>query len=401
MLPTPAAIPAAIPAATPAAIPASAPPSALSPRQGLHVDIPLLPRATLGSALTLIDLLRTARMLAQLRLGALAPPISWRLLTAEGGAWPPALPVAPHPALPSLASLASRLEDYQGSAPPTGQGAVQHAVFLPPMHAADIPSVRGLVQGQGALVAALRQALDAGGLLACQGNSAWLAAATGRAADRALVLPWFYASAFRDDHPEVRLVADRACVAEAPWFSVAGAEQLGGLVCALLEHSTGPGLAQLCRPAFEFDPEQPGRGAGQRPDPQDPRQHPGTGHRLAGAAPGGALRSGHRGCRSGGEPTHPAAAFPPGTGPQPAGPVAPDALRPCPGDAGDHAGERAHHRFGLWLQRPPCLPAGVCTPLRVHAFGVPRSACTAGPTGPLAAGPGPVGQGGRPGPAVS
>ncbi|WP_027476263.1 helix-turn-helix domain-containing protein [Curvibacter gracilis] len=237
------------------------PTTALAPHQGLHVDIPLLPRATLGSALTLIDLLRTARMLAQLRLGALAPPISWRLLTAEGGAWPPAPPAASpsaslaalHPALPTLAS---RFEDYLGSAPPSGQGAIQHAVFLPPMHAADIPSVRSLVRGQGALVAALRQALDAGGLLACQGNSAWLAAATGRAAGRALVLPWFYASAFRDEHPDVMLVADQACVAEAPWFSAAGAEQLGGLVCALLEHSTGPGLAQLCRPAFEFDPER-------------------------------------------------------------------------------------------------------------------------------------------------
>ena len=222
----------------------STPTTALAPRLGLHVDIPLLPQATLGSALTLIDLLRAARMLAQLRLGAQAPPISWRLLTAEGGAWP------------SPTALPSRFEDYLGQAPPTGQGAIQHAVFLPPMHAADIPSVRGLVRGQGTLVAALRQALDAGGLLACQGNSAWLAAATGRAAGRALVLPWFYASAFRDDHPDVMLVADRACVAEAPWFSVAGPEQLGGLVCALLEHSTGPGLAQLCRPAFEFDPER-------------------------------------------------------------------------------------------------------------------------------------------------
>lgn len=218
--------------------------TALAPRLGLHVDIPLLPQATLGSALTLIDLLRAARLLAQLRLGALAPPISWRLLTAEGGAWP------------SPVALPSRFEDYLGQAPPTGQGAIQHAVFLPAMHAADIPSVRSLVRGQGALVAALRQALDAGGLLACQGNSAWLAAATGRAAGRALVLPWFYVSAFRDDHPEVKPVADRACVAEAPWLSVAGTEQLGGLVCALLEHSTGPGLAQLCRPAFEFDPER-------------------------------------------------------------------------------------------------------------------------------------------------
>lgn len=218
------------------------------------MDIPLLPQATLGSALTLIDLLRTARMLAQLRLGALAPPISWRLLTAEGGAWPPAASQAPTPRVP--VTLASRFEDYLGSAPPTGQGAIQHAVFLPPMHATDIPSVRDLVKGQGALVTALCQALDAGGLLACQGNSVWLAAATGRAGGRAFVLPWFYASAFRDDHPEVRLVADQACVVEVPWFSVAGAEQLGALVCALLEHSTGPGLAQLCRPAFKFDPER-------------------------------------------------------------------------------------------------------------------------------------------------
>jgi len=228
--------------------------TALSPRQGLHVDIPLLPQATLGSALSLIDLLRSARMLAQLRLGTLAPPISWRLLTAEGGAWPPTATPPTHPT--TTAALPHRFEDYLGRAPTPGQEAIQHAVFLPAMHAADIPSVRALVQGQGVLVAALRQALDVGGLLACQGNSAWLAAATDRAAGRTLALPWFYVSAFRDDHPEVTLVADRACVADAPWFSVAGAEQLGGLVCALLEHSTGPGLAQLCRQAFEFDPER-------------------------------------------------------------------------------------------------------------------------------------------------
>ena len=230
---------------------ASSPTTALTPQLGLHVDIPLLPEATLGSALTLIDLLRAARMLAQLRLGALAPPISWRLLAADGSAWAPSI----GPANAALAQLAlgSGFGHYLGQAPAARQDEVQHAVFLPAMHAADVPSVRRLVQGQGVLVAALRQALDAGGLLACQGNSAWLLAATGRAAGRALVLPWFYVSAFRDDHPEVLLELDQAGTAEAPWFSVAGVEQLGWLVCALLEHSTGPGLADLCRSAFGFD----------------------------------------------------------------------------------------------------------------------------------------------------
>lgn len=230
------------------------PVTAPAPPPGLHVDIPLLPQAKLGSALMLIDLLRTARMLAQLRLGALAPSISWRLLTAEGGTWPS--PAQAAATCPVPAAMAPHAEDYLGGAPPAANGAVQHAVFLPAMHATDIPSVRALLRGQGTLVAALRQALDAGGLLACQGNSAWVAAATGRAAGRALVLPWFYASAFHDDYPEVVPVADRAWVAEPPWFSAAGGAQLGALVCALLEHSIGPGLAQLCRMAFEFDPQR-------------------------------------------------------------------------------------------------------------------------------------------------
>lgn len=230
------------------------PTTALTPRQGLHVEIPLLPQTTLGSALALIDLLRSARMLAQLRLGSLAPSIGWRLLTAEGQAWP-----SDRPLLASHGASAAGLPpfgDYLGCAPPADQARVQRAVFLPAMHAADIPSVRELVRAHGALVASLRQALDAGGLLACQGNGAWLAAATGRAAGRAMVLPWFYVSAFRDDHPEVVLTLDQAGVTDAPWFSVAGVEQMGWLACALLEHSAGPGLAGLCRPAFGFDPQR-------------------------------------------------------------------------------------------------------------------------------------------------
>src|SRR3990167_4414635 len=49
-----------------------------------RVDIPLLPETAVGNALQFIDLLRSANLLAGLRLGTGGPRLTWRLLDATG-----------------------------------------------------------------------------------------------------------------------------------------------------------------------------------------------------------------------------------------------------------------------------------------------------------------------------
>jgi transcriptional regulator GlxA family with amidase domain len=211
----------------------------LAANGGLHVDIPLLPAIALGNALLCIDLLRTAQMLARLRLGRQAPSISWRLLDAQGRAMPP----CPSPWL-----------SYLGAAPPAGpQQGVHHAVFLAPMHAADIPSVRQLIQPLGQLAEALGQAVRVGGSIAIVGNSAWLAARTGQANGYRLALPWFFAGGFSNEFSAIASAGGCQQIEDGPWISVATSSQIGWIVSRLIHRGLGPDLAQLCLGAFEPD----------------------------------------------------------------------------------------------------------------------------------------------------
>jgi hypothetical protein len=93
------------------------------------VEIAVLPQSAVGHALALVELLRTANLLAGLRLGAQAPRLAWRFVDAEGQ------PLRAEEGL--LQALA--LEGQSGDTPAA-------ALFIAPLHLADIPAIRQAVQ---------------------------------------------------------------------------------------------------------------------------------------------------------------------------------------------------------------------------------------------------------------
>src|SRR3989344_2156723 len=140
------------------AMPSSSVPSATAPV--FRIDIPLLPESAVGNALQFIDLLRSANLLAGLRLGSSGPRLTWRLLDAKG------VPLATLPG-PLAAYTHPPAEPHNG--PPC-------AVFIPSFHAADIPAIRSVVARNQPLVRQIGIALDAGQKVFCLVNVAWLAA---------------------------------------------------------------------------------------------------------------------------------------------------------------------------------------------------------------------------------
>ena len=60
------------------------------------VDLHVLPQAALGHALHVVELLRSANLMARLRRGRHAPRLGWRLVDLQGHALPPSTgPLAP------------------------------------------------------------------------------------------------------------------------------------------------------------------------------------------------------------------------------------------------------------------------------------------------------------------
>lgn len=200
-----------------------------------QIDIPLLPESAAGSALQLIDLLRSANLLARLRLGQEAPAMHWRLLDADGRRLPPG--VGPWAA-------------YHGADPAPRAQVVQRAVFLPSMHAPDIPALRATVSRHPGLARAIGQAVDAGGLVASQGNGAWLAASSGRLQGRQCALPWFYVAGFRHDFPGIEPAVEGDFASSGPWLSAASLQSLPLLAVSLVRAGMGRELARVCAKAF-------------------------------------------------------------------------------------------------------------------------------------------------------
>ncbi|MFY3383583.1 GlxA family transcriptional regulator [Paracidovorax sp. MALMAid1276] len=222
------------------------------------VDIPLLPESAAGHALQFIDLLRGANLLAGLRLGAHAPRLAWRLLDARG---------VPLPALPGP------LGAYAGGTPPTGASssapaAARHtpdahgsdaracALFLPPLHAADIPAIRAVAQRHRALSRQVGQVLDSGRPVFTLGNAAWLAAHSGRLAGRRVALPWFYVAGFERDFPDTGFTPGQAISEDGLWISAALPAQVSELAVALVRRTLGPALAEACASVLVADPER-------------------------------------------------------------------------------------------------------------------------------------------------
>lgn len=205
------------------------------PASSFCVDIRLLPESALGNALQFIDLLRSANLLARLRLGHQAPRLAWRLLDAGGQ---------------PLRALPTPWEAYSDNA---GEGPAQ-AVFVPSFHAADIPAIRQVVERHPALVRQIGIAVDTGCRLLTVGNGAWLAAASGRLQGRTACLPWFYMAGFARDFPGIALAPGRDWAEDGPWLSGALPHTLVDLAIALVRHALGAELGEACATVMRPDP---------------------------------------------------------------------------------------------------------------------------------------------------
>lgn len=220
------------------AMPLSSVPSATAPV--FRVDIPLLPESAAGNALQFVDLLRSANLLAGLRLGSHAPQLAWRLLDAKG---------AP------LADLPGPLRAYT---PPPMEPGDSHpcALFIPSFHAADIPAIRSVVAGNRPLVRHVGIALDAGQKVFTLGNGAWLAADSGRLNGRQVSLPWFYVAGFARDYPDIAFAVGQDIAEDGLWTSGALPMNVSDLAVALIRHTLGNALAQACASVLAPDPER-------------------------------------------------------------------------------------------------------------------------------------------------
>jgi len=203
-----------------------------------RVDIPLLPESAVGNALQFIDLLRSANLLASLRLGAQAPRLAWRLLDAEGR------PLAP---LPGPLATYTAPDDQEAARPPA------QALFVPSFHAPDIPAIRAVAARHAALSRQLGIALDAGQKLLTVGNGAWLAAQSGRLNGRQASLPWFYIAGFERDFPGIGHSLGQDLSDDGPWLSCALPSSVNLLAIALVHHALGPELAAACETVMAPD----------------------------------------------------------------------------------------------------------------------------------------------------
>lgn len=214
--------------------------TAMPPR--LAIDIPVLPETAVGHALQLVDLLRTANMLAGLRHGAQAPHIGWRLTDAQGQP----LPITDGPLLPC-----ARAGAFEGPAT---------ALFIAPLHCPDIPATRLAVGRHPALARRIGVAVDQGLRICTQGSGAWLAARSGRLEGRRVALPWYYIGGFGHDFPGISVTTEQDFHEDGPWLSAALPTGTVDMAATLVQQALGPELAQALRSVLQPDPER-GRAA--------------------------------------------------------------------------------------------------------------------------------------------
>ncbi len=193
------------------------------PTQPLFVvEIAVLPESAMGHALALVELLRTANLMAGLRLGARAPRLAWRFVDALGQ------PLRAEEGL--LQALA--LEGQGGDSPAA-------ALFIAPLHLADIPTLRQAVQRHAALARRAALMVDTGRRVCTLGNGAWFAAHSGRLDGRRLALAWYYVAGLRRDFPTLTPEAGQGFCEDGPWLSAAYPADLGPLAIALAQHALG------------------------------------------------------------------------------------------------------------------------------------------------------------------
>lgn len=196
--------------------------TAMPPSRPFVVEMAVLPESAVGHALALVELLRTANLMAGLRLGARAPRIAWRFVDALGQ------PLRAEEGL--LQALT--LEGQSGDTPAA-------ALFVAPLHLADIPALRLAVQRHAALARRAALMVDMGDLVCTVGNGAWFAAHSGRLDGRRLALAWYYVAGLRRDFPDLKPEAGPGFCEDGPWLSTAYPADLGPLAIALARHALG------------------------------------------------------------------------------------------------------------------------------------------------------------------
>lgn len=206
------------------------------PTQPLFVvEIAVLPESAMGHALALVELLRTANLMAGLRLGARAPRLAWRFVDALGQ------PLRAEEGL--LQALA--LEGQGGDTPAA-------ALFIAPLHLADIPALRQAVQRHAALARRAALMVDTGRRVCTLGNGAWFAARSGRLDGHRLALAWYYIAGLRRDFPSLEPEVGQGFCEDGPWLSAAYPADLSALAIALAQQALGPepaaALAAVLRP---------------------------------------------------------------------------------------------------------------------------------------------------------
>ncbi|MBP6900025.1 MAG: helix-turn-helix domain-containing protein [Burkholderiaceae bacterium] len=180
------------------------------------IDFPVVPTTAMGHVLQAMELMRAAGLVARLRLGRGAPRLGWRLCDAKGQA----LPVTAGP-------VQALLDEGRFDGPAQAQWVLSQ-------HAPDVPTLRQAVQRQRALLQHMAVVLDQGQRVLTLGNGAWLAAGSGRLAQRRVALPWYWAAAFHRDHPDIQVADGTGVCVDGPWLSAALPCDIGELLLALL-----------------------------------------------------------------------------------------------------------------------------------------------------------------------
>lgn len=199
------------------------------------VEIAVLPESAVGHALALVELLRTANLMAGLRLGARAPRLAWRFVDAQG-----------RPLRTEEGVLQGLALDGQGGDAPAA------ALFIAPLHLADLPAVRQAVQRHTVLARRAALMVDTGRLVCTLGNGAWFAARSGRLDGHRLALAWYYIAGLRRDFPTLKPEVGQGFSEDGPWLSAAYPADLSALAIALAQHAMGAepatALAAVLRP---------------------------------------------------------------------------------------------------------------------------------------------------------
>ena len=199
------------------------------------IELPCLEHSATGHAAHLVEMLRSANLVAGLRLGRRAPRFGWHWVDGHGRP----LHAMPH--------------GVEGRA---AEGPVQ-AVFLSPLHCPDIPSIRDIVATNPTITRRIATAFDQGLALCTLGSGAWFAAAGGRCQGRRVALPWYFMGGFGLDFPDIELAEGQPFVDDGPWLSASHPEALASMAVALTRHAFGDDLAAALAAAAQGERDRP------------------------------------------------------------------------------------------------------------------------------------------------